>query len=122
MKIRCIKFINESSEVEEKASAWLTIGKIYYVLSVIYSWSGVLKYRIIGDDQETPALHDARQFETVSSVIPSNWIVISSLDRGFQMMPKSWSRIGFWEEYFDGDSKAVESLGAETKKIIAADP
>ena len=118
MKIRCVRFLNESSGCEQESCSWLTIGKTYSVLSLNCDWSGKLKYRLIGDDNITPALHDAQQFETISSVIPSNWIVIANSNRGFQMLPESWSRIGFWEEYFNCDSNAVEIFNKEMKIIL----
>ena len=40
MKIRCIRFINESSGGEQESCSWLTIGKIYSVLFINCNWSG----------------------------------------------------------------------------------
>lgn len=94
MKVRCIK-----------KDAWLTIGKEYLVLGV-YGGGASFKYRLIGDDNYTPALHDAGLFELISPQIPRDWIFRVYPGAEWEITPAAWATEGFWGAYFDGDVSA----------------
>jgi hypothetical protein len=94
MKVRCIK-----------KDAWIAVGKEYPVLG-LYGRGSSFKYRLIGDDNVTPALHDAELFEVTSPEIPEGWIFRVYPASEWEMTPAAWAREGFWTAYFDGDAVA----------------
>ena len=95
---------------------------MYHVLSVFMDDRRILLFRLIGDDCLTPALHDVRNFEIASPVLPPNWIVRCSEDGVFELAPESWIRVRFWEDYFDRKEEAVADFENEKDKTIRADP
>lgn len=94
MKIRCVK-----------KDAWVTIGVEYHVLGV-HGRGALFKYRIVGDDSQTPALHDEKLFELTSSEIPKDWIFRVYPGSEWELTPSAWASGGFWTAYFDGDTAA----------------
>jgi hypothetical protein len=122
MRVRCIKLINPNTGKPENSNSWLSIGKIYHVLCLNAELNGICNLRLIGDDGKTPALHDIRQFEMVSPIIPPSWKVSFIANGYFTLVPEKWSEEGFWERYFDGDPRTVQVFEEERKKIIEFDP
>lgn len=122
MKVKCIQLIDERSRKPMENSPWLTVERVYHVLSIELDISGLLKFRLIGDNGTTPALHDASQFEVVNDLIPSTWVVVSKPGICFELTPKSWTKAGFWENYFDGMREAVALFELERKKMLDEDP
>lgn len=117
MKVKCKKIINEHTNREEKTSYWLTIGKEYIVLEIeIYPEKDIF-YRLVGDnDNKTPALYSASQFEVISNKLPVNWNI--KLNFGaITVGPRPWQEPGFWEDFYDRDPKAVEIYKIEGRKI-----
>jgi hypothetical protein len=94
VKVRCVK-----------KDAWVTIGKEYLILG-IYGQRASFKYRLIGDDRHTPALHDEEIFELSSPEIPDGWIFRAYPASEWEMTPAAWASDGFWTAYFDGDAAA----------------
>lgn len=94
MRVRCIK-----------KDAWVTAGKEYLVLG-IYGRGTSFKYRLIGDDKRTPALHDSELFQLTAPQIPNDWIFRVFPDSEWEMTPAAWASEGFWTAYFDGDAAA----------------
>ena len=84
---------------------WVTIGRNYLVLGV-YGRSNTIKYRILGDDDRTPALQLAEQFEITSPEIPADWIFRVYSPSEWEILPAAWSIDGFWMAYFDGEPSA----------------
>jgi hypothetical protein len=70
MRVRCTKLISEQTGQPIEKSPWLTLEKIYLVLEVYVSEQKYVKFRLVSDDNNTPALHDFSQFELVSDTIP----------------------------------------------------
>lgn len=122
MKVTCIKLVNPNTGKVEKKNSWLTIGHTYHVLSVEKGVSDSIQYRLLGDTGHLPALHDAEQFEVISDKLPSNWVVGIQQRGSFELAPKKWMTLGYWERYFDGDVEAVKVFEEETKRILADDP
>ena len=122
MKVKCIKIIDEQSGKEIQNSPWLTVNKIYSVLSVLVENKKNLKFQFIGDDGVTPSYHNGNQFKVMSDIIPSNWIIVSEPDSYFELTPRAWARKGFWEDYFEGKSKAISDFESEKEKVIQYDP
>ncbi len=122
MKVKCIKLISPHTQEIIESCPWLTIGRIYHVLEVSFEQKGVLKFRFLGDDKITPALHDAQQFELVSNKIPEEWCVKFVPDSFLELTPKAWAYDNFWEDYFNGEPEAERIFLEVTKKIVADEP
>ncbi|WP_293653136.1 hypothetical protein [Thiolapillus sp.] len=118
MKVKCRQFLDEETGDVLDQNSWLTIGRIYHVLSIHMEFGGRLKFQLVGDDGLTPAFHDAGQFEVVSCLIPSTWCVSSVPGSHFELTPKAWLESGFWEEYFDGNVKAIALFQCEKEKML----
>jgi hypothetical protein len=116
MKVICVGIVGpDGSSV--KQDAWLTVGKEYVVLSVNGRGS-TIKYRLLGDDRTTPALHNAEQFEITSPKIPEDWVFrIYPRASEWVITPSSWAGEGFWTAYFDADA-AAKSLLEKTALAI----
>jgi hypothetical protein len=77
---------------------------------------------MLGEEKTTPALFEPEMFEIASSVIPAVWVVTSQKPGALEFGPLSWSRPGFWEDYFDGLPDARAAFDIELAKIVASDP
>jgi|SRR5579859_5232163 len=121
MKVRCVRILDEKTNGELLKSSWITVDRIYHVLELYFESKKCVRFRIVGDDGVTPAYHNADQFELVSSIVPPNWI--AHFEKGnFSLSPAQWVANGFWESYFDGNSRAREIFNMEVDKIIQYDP
>lgn len=115
MKVQCI-FINNPENVK-KRDYWLTVGKIYTVLSIYIELNkNDCSYRMIGDDGHLPAMYESKQFNIIDGKMPPNWEFLSS-DNYIEITPKSWFSLGFWENFFDDEQKSLEIFKQE-KEII----
>ncbi len=97
MKVQCEKVINDDTGEVTDRDSWLTVGKSYDVLSVSMNENGTTEYRLIADDNYTPALFKANQFKIVCSALPSNWVANSDPNSYFELTPESWIKAGFWK-------------------------
>jgi len=122
MKVRCVKFIDEQTGQTLDSNSWLSVGKEYRVLSIYMQHGLPMKFQLIGDDGETPAYHAANQFEIVTNIIPSTWVVDFESDSYFKLTPRNWCNVGFWEDYFDGVPEAVDLFDSEKAIITKEDP
>lgn len=120
MRVRCIQTVSNTTDKTASRSPWLTPGREYVVLSILADTSGQVLYRLISDDQRTPALFAATQFEVVSPTIPTTWCIRILEEGGLELAPVQWLRPGFWESYFDGEKDALTSFAAELAKIQAS--
>lgn len=101
--------------------SWIEDDKEYVVLS-IEEMSSKQYLRLLSEQNETPALFLASDFEVTSSEIPSVWSVSISEDGScIELIPALWRVDGFWEGYFDGDvdakivfDKVVEDIMSES--------
>ncbi len=116
MKVKCVKLFDNSGK-ENKESSWLSIGKEYVVLEIeSYPGKNIL-YRLVGDNEdESPALYDARQFKIISSVLPSSW-TIHQVNNLIVQGPKSWQKSGFWEECYEHEPQALALYKFEAEAI-----
>ena len=91
-----------------KHSGWLTLGKVYNVLSVEYTPEG-LSYRLKSEQNNQPALFPISDFKVESNDIPSAW-VIREESGSIELSPKEWCVEGFWEDFFDGEKYALDTF------------
>lgn len=120
MKVRCIRLFDVADN-PLKESPWLKIGNVYHVLEITLA-EKMLEFRLIGEDDATPALHRANQFELVSNYIPSSWVIEFTPNHFFSLTPASWTKVGFWEDYFNRVDEAVSLFELEKKRMIEEEP
>jgi len=119
MIVRCVRIINEITGEPLPPNSWLTVGRTYVVLAVFVAEGASPKYRIIGDDAVTPALHAAIQFDIVSGALPTIWKAHLVPRKYFELAPLSWTVAGFWEAYFDRDPVAEAAFREAHRTLIA---
>lgn len=119
MKVRCTKLLDEQTGGLLQRSSWLTVGKVYHVLSVHMQHGRPLQFQLMSDEDQTPAYHHADQFDIVTRVIPEGWIIDFESESYFELVPKAWSKPGFLEAYFDGDPEAISIYKSECEKIMS---
>lgn len=118
MKVKCVQILDEDTGDILENSSWLSIGREYHVLSVNMDDGSPLKFQLIGDDGQSPAYHDANQFEVVCNEIPEDWIIDFVSKSYLRLFPKAWSEPGFWEAYFDGEPEAVNLFNKVKDNIL----
>jgi hypothetical protein len=115
MKVLCVR-LTDARRAVVTASPWATVGRVYSVLSIWVDERGV-QFRMVGDEP-TPALFPQDMFEIVDPSIPATWIVHSPATGCFVFAPETWTRPGFWEDFFDGKSAAVSTFNEERDRIL----
>jgi hypothetical protein len=98
-------------------SPWLTIHKVYLVLSIIFDVHHRWLLRLVGDEPNGVALFGLEEFDVVTPGISPTWIVRWEGNGSFSLEPEPWGQPGFWERYYDRDPKAVEAFKEEYRKI-----
>ena len=124
MKVRCIRLLN-SEGYDVDSSPWLTLGRIYHVMSTHIDYNGQCSYGIINSHPsgEWPQLgrHQSQCFEVVSNVIPSNWREWRR-GQGGGMSPVAWQTPGFYEKFYDHEPEAYSIFEQERDVIFHEDP
>ena len=119
MKVRCIQLLDSTGHPEEK-SHWLTLGKVYHVMTLTFGTQKKWLLRLIGDGRNGLALFPLEQFEIVSSNIPAAWVI--RWEKGvFELSPEPWNQPGFWERYYERDPDAIRVFEEESRRIIQQD-
>jgi hypothetical protein len=121
MKVRCFRIFNGFGKPVPQ-SPWLTIGKVYPVLSSEFGIENGTRLRLIGAGQTGVAIFRWDEFELVSSLIPPTWIIVPGLKSTVDLAPEPWTRPGFRVRYYDGELDAVDIFKKEARKIMEADP
>jgi hypothetical protein len=125
MKVKCTQLF-DASGAPESASAWLTIGQTYHVMSILMDQQSGLRYRIISSERDpgfaTMAYHSAKSFDVVSKKTPSNWNVRILDNAAIDISPEAWQRAGFLESFYDRDPDAYALFERERDIIRAEDP
>jgi hypothetical protein len=84
----------------------------------VYLGKDVL-YRLIGDNEnKSPALYNASQFDVVSGKLPVNWEVNQLKGGALHFGPKAWQEPGFWEDCYDYEPQALEVYKREARIIM----
>lgn len=121
MKARCTRLIDTLGNPQTR-SAWLTVGKIYPILSVLLDAQGRWLLRLPVDSGPDIGLFPLEQFEIVSARLPPSWVATWNKNGVFELTTAAWDEPGYWERYFDGDSNALIIFEREKAEILAADP
>jgi hypothetical protein len=114
MKVKCTRLLN----APKRQSSWLTAGKAYDVLSVVRDLHGRWLLRLMVDAEPGIGLFPLEQFEILSPSVPSCWIVTWNAAGVFELTTEDWSRLGFWESYFDSDPSAMAVFERDMRRII----
>ena len=122
MKVRCIRLLNEHTGAPVEESSWLTVGRTYRVLEIGLDKGMKVKFRLVGDDKQTPACHDFDQFEAVSHYVPTCWGVEFRPGVFLLFGPKAWMEEGFWIRYFDGEYRERKIFDEIYKMIQEEEP
>ncbi|MEW8061069.1 MAG: hypothetical protein AB2791_17820 [Candidatus Thiodiazotropha endolucinida] len=85
----------------------MTVGKTYVVIGIEAD-----HYRII-NDSDMPCLYSPLQFEVVETEKPEFWVTEYGEDQEQYSYPKSWNKLGFFEDFHDGNSEVVSQFWAE---------
>jgi hypothetical protein len=83
-------------------------------------WSSALQ---LLDKDRQPVWRPTTMFETVSNVIPSNWVVETTDGGVIHVGPASWLVDGFWEAFWEapGQGPAFAAYVNELATIEAED-
>lgn len=121
MKVRCVRILDQSGR-EKTSSTWLTIGRVYDVLSLqIESRRNMV--RIMDDHGPGPGIYRLEQFDLVDGSIPAIWVARKThRGDGLSLEPEAWTPVGFWERYFDGDPEARAVFEQELAKLTSGEP
>jgi hypothetical protein len=124
MKVKCIRLLGADGR-EVEFSSWLTLGRIYHVLSIFSDKNGRRSYGIINHhpEGEWPQLgsHQAECFEIVSEVTPSNWREWTT-ENASGISPAAWQEPGFYEAFYDHDRATYPIFERERDIIFNEDP
>lgn len=105
MIVKCVKIINQTNNLEEEISQWISVGEELPVLS-ISEIAGKVYYRICPSGENFPSVMIADQFVIIDGKLPRHWRVIYQEGKLF-IGPEKWSVPGFWERLFDADPNAM---------------
>ena len=117
MRVKCTQIVNSITGRVETESPWLTVGRNYTVLALLAIPNREVLLRLLADDQRTPGLYSLRQFTLVSPNLPELWITVLHPDGALELLPREWAKEGFWDSYFDGESRALETFEAVRQQL-----
>jgi hypothetical protein len=117
MKVRFKGSAGMDQGVREGSDA-LSPGAEYTVLEVSCQADGPNRFRIEYSDSELPPLFDSRLFEILDSEFHASWELSLEWDGSITIGPAAWSVSGFWEDFMDGDGRAVEIYRSERARIM----
>lgn len=125
MKVKCIRLLDVFGR-EVEFSPWLTLGRIYPVMSIEIGPDGKRSYGIVTSDRpgEWPNMggHQSECFEIVSTTVPSNWRSKLNTNGAISIAPEAWQEPGFLEAFYDRDPAAHPIFERERSLILQEDP
>ncbi len=131
MIVKCTMLHNSYTGKYEDGctNEYLTKGAHYNVLEIIFQHS-TIEYRVLSDDngiRHFPILVNAKDFEMVSPILPSNWIMFNRADGNSSTIgPAKWLdnslwKYSFWQEYDDATPRTLQCYKEEVMTIIKTD-
>jgi hypothetical protein len=123
VKVRCIRLLNDNGD-EVEFSPWLTLGRVYHVMSYTVVPNRGRYFGIITShpEGEWPQMgsHSEKCFEIVSDVIPSNW---RSWHQGELQgaSPVAWQKNNFFLAFSEHDPDAYSVFEQERDLIVSED-
>ncbi|MFI1534115.1 hypothetical protein [Streptomyces anandii] len=95
-------------------------GREYTVLEVFVPHGKRALFRMEFIEGEDSALFDSSAFTVTSSALPPSWRYFQFDSGSFALRPEPWSKVGFWESYYDHDPTALQVYQREREKIMAS--
>lgn len=118
MKVECIETLNVVDD--GTPDPWLRVGREYVVLSIFENAEREKYYRIATHADGgfgSLGLFPSSAFKVTDESWPDTWVKeISNGDTS--IAPKAWQRLGFWEDFYDGDRQAEDLFRDERDKIL----
>lgn len=100
MKVKPKPMIHDNI-LDEYSHEFLSIYKIYDVIEINDEY-----YRVINERKE-PILYPKYLFIVIDSYIPQSWTRHDYEDGEYFIGPPELNKKGFYEDFFDGDQKAI---------------
>lgn len=94
-----VKFITKNSNATKYRD--LTVGNVYHVIGIEAD-----DFRLI-NDEGLPYLYPPYLFEIVDKYEPEDWVTEYGDDGERYSYPPELNEVGFFEDYFDGNSQAI---------------
>jgi hypothetical protein len=117
MKVRCTKLFAPDGS-QQTSSPWLTVGRVYDVLTVELEPEGLWLIRLIADTGQV-ALFRLDAFEVVSNSLAPSWVARWTADGSFRLAPKAWLEAKFWERFHDREPDAMRVFDVELARLTA---
>ena len=115
MRVR-LKSVQEAKKADVRG--WLRPDEDYAVLAIEHLPGRVVAYRI-ATRQGTPALFEASLFAITDPRVDDAWVVQYKDSGEVELMPGLWSAPGFWEDFFDGNPRAVARYQEVVERAIS---
>jgi len=117
MIVTCKKIPMAPDGSAPEASAWVSVGGRYRVVSVLAEPGRSPLVQIVTDDRASLAWFDSTSFETVDGTIPASWTARIGVNGALELAPSAWLASGFWEAYYDGDPVAARAVETELQTL-----
>jgi len=124
MKVTCISKnrINHDGLYDE-----LKVGQEYTVLAIeVYDRAvntmieDFVIYRIKETKiYKTVIMYPAKLFKVTDPKLSSRWIIRMGANGLFNILPKSWARDGFWEDYYNDVESALQDFKKEEEIMLS---
>ncbi|MFC9749790.1 hypothetical protein [Streptomyces niveus] len=99
----------------------LTDGHEYAVLEISVRFKAATSFRVEFNEGglRQSALFDSRAFAVTCHSMPPTWRYFQLESGAFSLRPEAWNAPGFWEDYYDGDSRAIAAYEDERAAILS---
>ncbi|QIB70559.1 hypothetical protein Ami103574_15215 [Aminipila butyrica] len=124
MKVRCIDTKRLDGEGQYQS---LKVGMEYTVLAIEFydksessfseSIGDFILYRI-KDNDGIVIPFPAKLFEITSEELSACWVVNKEKDGSYSILPKLWSRLGFWEDYYNDEDTAIDEFEKAEREML----
>lgn len=117
MIVKCVKIVSPATLKEVPEHPSIAVGACYEVFSIEISTDGRARFRIVGNEWDTPALWNSEMFDIVDGAMPDSWTAVGA-NGSFSLGPAAVAEPGFWERYFDREPEAVAIYRRELGPLI----
>lgn len=94
----------------------MTVGRVYEVLGIEADDYRILNDELAQPDGNRPFLFEPECFDIVDPREPDFWPCDKGEDGERYCYPPEWSRVGFFEDFHDGDARVVAIFWDGVKK------
>lgn len=101
-----VKFIGQETSYKD-----LTVGQVYRVIGLEAD-----DYRLV-NDVGRPYLYSPELFEIVDAAEPDDWQMEYGAEGERYAYPPALNRVGFFEDYFDGDEEAIAVFQQHLRQV-----